>query len=257
MVYSQVIDMLSWTARPYSIGDGEYPSIISYPYNAEYAKLILDELQGMGVGFIVTDGSVNINGYRVVGKGCSSIVLKGIYRDSVVVVKILRSDSSRQSVEHEASMLKLVNGAGIGPRFIANSRHVLLMEYLYGEAIGEWLIHAITQGGIDGMKSVLGCLLEQCYTLDSMGVDHGELSNMYRHVIVTGDYAHIIDFEGSSTKRSVKNLTSAVQYLFLSPNSSIHLNVKDKASLVYMLREYKRNINRISFDRIVRVLGIY
>ncbi len=250
-----MIDMLSGTARSYSIVDGEYPSILSYPYDTEYAKHIIDELQELDVRCIVTDGPVNINGYRVVGKGCSSIVLKGIYRDSIVAVKILRSDSSRQSVEHEASILKLVNGAGIGPRFIANSRHVLVMEYVHGEVIGEWLVHKSTQDSIDGMKSVLGCLLEQCYTLDSMGVDHGELSNMYRHVIVAGDCARIIDFEGSSIKRSVKNLTSAVQYLFLSPNSSIQ--VKDKVLLVYMLREYKHNINKISFDRIVRLLGIY
>jgi putative serine/threonine protein kinase len=249
-----MIDMLSGSVRSYSIVDGEYPSILSYPYDGEYARHILHELQGLGVRCIVIDGSVNINGYRVVGKGCSSIVIKGIYGDSTVAVKILRSDSSRQSVEHEASILKLVNGAGIGPRFIANSRHVLVMEYVHGNVIGEWLVHKSTQGGINGMKRVLGCLLEQCYTLDSMGVDHGELSNMYRHAIVTGESVCIIDFEGASIKRRAKNLTSAVQYLFLSPNS---IQVEDKGLLVDMLREYKCNMSRAIFDRILRLLGIH
>jgi len=62
-------------------------------------------------------------------------------------------------------------------------------------------------------------ILEDCYSLDRIGLDHGELSNLSKHVIV-GRKITVIDFESSSTDRKVSNVTSATQALCIGSGIS-------------------------------------
>ena len=50
-------------------------------------------------------------------------------------------------------------------------------------------------------------------------MDHGELSNLSKHVIV-GKKTTIIDFESSSMDRKVSNVTSATQALYIGSGIS-------------------------------------
>lgn len=239
-----MIDMLSVTNI-----NRDLASILSYPYNDEYSKYIIKELEELGIKGIVFEGNTILKGnVRVLGKGCTSIVVKALRSDdSICALKIMRSDSARSSVEHEASILKLVNDIRIGPRLIDYTKHILMMEFIDGLLIKEWLTIAKPY---EYTKEVIKNILKQCYTLDVIGVDHGELSNMYRHVIISGSRACIIDFESASMHRRVNNLTSAMQYLFLS-NNIMHI---DRPRLIGMLRDYKHGRSERVFHTLLELI---
>jgi putative serine/threonine protein kinase len=61
---------------------------------------------------------------------------------------------------------------------------------------------------------VTRAILEQCLRLDKIGLDHGELSRLDRHIVVS-DRPVMIDFESASTVRKTCNVTAAAQSIFL------------------------------------------
>ncbi len=102
---------------------------------------------------------------------------------------------------------------------------------------------------------VLKNILEQCYRLDETGLDHGELSNAPKHIIVdVEDVPHLIDFETASINRRVSNVTSVCQYLFLGSKIADKVKEKrgkvDEKELVNVLRTYKRERTRKNFEKI-------
>ncbi len=226
--------------------------ILSYPYSSdnEYARLIIRELGLLNIKGIIFEGSTSLhNNVMVLGKGCTGIVVKAISSDSkVVALKIMRRDSNRVSVKYEANMLKIVNSIGIGPKVIDYTDHILMMEFIEGVLIKDWLN---TKHNKEIRVRVIRDILEQCYRLDTIGVDHGELSNMDKHVIVSNNNTCIVDFESASMNRRVSNLTSAVQYLFLRNNNLWHI---DRDMLIDALRAYKHDISREAFEELLRLM---
>ena len=92
-----------------------------------------------------------------------------------------------------------------------------------------------------------------------IGLDHGELSRMPKHVIV-GKKITIIDFESSSMNRRASNVTSATQAFFIG--SGISKTVKrtykipEKKKIINVLRRYKMEQSRESFESLLNVLKI-
>ena len=65
------------------------------------------------------------------------------------------------------------------------------------------------------VRSVLNNVLRECYLLDDAGLDHGELSTIDKHVIVSKNRNTIIDFESSSLDRKPSNVTGATQGILI------------------------------------------
>ena len=57
-----------------------------------------------------------------------------------------------------------------------------------------------------------------------LNFDHGELSNISKHVIVGNSKSSLIDFESSSTERRPSNVTSITQAIYIG--SGIAKNVQ-------------------------------
>ncbi|RMF31645.1 MAG: hypothetical protein D6752_01730, partial [Candidatus Nitrosothermus koennekii] len=91
-------------------------------------------------------------------------------------------------------------------------------------------------------------VLDQCFRLDCINLDHGELSNMNKHVIIN-DKATIIDFDSASINRKVSNVTSATQYL-------LNYLQSNKDDIFYALRRYKHCICKDCFDNILTALKV-
>jgi len=102
-------------------------------------------------------------------------------------------------------------------------------------------------------------VLEDCYKLDQLGLDHGELSNISKHVIV-GKKATLIDFESSSTNRRVSNVTAACQAIFIGSGISKMVKkiykIPPKPQMIKALRAYKNEQTQESFDDVLRVLRL-
>ncbi len=107
------------------------------------------------------------------------------------------------------------------------------------------------------IRVVIKKVLHDCYKLDRIGLDHGELSRIPKHVIV-GNKITIIDFESSSTERRVSNVTSATQAFFIGSGISKTVNrickIPKKEKIISVLREYKQDQSEKSFENLLNIL---
>src|SRR6267378_50282 len=161
-----------------------------------------------------------------------------------VALKIRRIDSSRPEMGSEAKLLRLANEVDVGPKLLDGSKNFIIMEYLEGKKIIDWIRDLKGKGSAAKLRSTIRKVLEDCYNLDKIRLDHGELSHIHKHVIV-GNKVCIIDFESASVNRRTSNVTSATQSIFIG--SGIANFVKkiikepNRKKLIVSLRKYKND----------------
>ena len=242
------------------ITEPPYSNIWVYPKGTRaQMKSRIKELKALGVESISFQGELQIGTISILGKGYVGIVVLGKLGRKKVAVKIRRNDSPRKNLKKEARLLQITNRYGVGPKLIDFSKNFLVMEYLEGEKIGKWVSDLKTKLRSSQIKTVIKKVLEDCYKLDMIGLDHGELSRMPKHVIV-GKKITIIDFESSSMERRVSNVTSATQAFFIG--SGISKTVKrvykipEKKKIINVLRRYKQDQSRESFESLLNILKI-
>ena len=239
--------------------------LITYPHFSEcqYKDRII-EMESLGITSIILGGKTILNGARVAGKGCVGIVVKSKAGSSnkICALKIRRTDAARKTMDEEARFHKMANSLGVGPRLEAQTRNLIAMEYVTGQSIIDWVP---VVGGIKATKSkmcrVARTILEQCFSLDVAGLDHGELSRLARHVIVSDNSSsYIIDFESASTTRRTSNVTAAAQSIFLygivADKVKKILGDIDREKVVHALRTYKHSHTRANFDAVLDSLLI-
>jgi len=218
----------------------------------------LCELRQLGVEWVEFDGKASAFSVPVLGKGYVGIVVVAYVGGKRCALKMQRVDSDRESLLREAELLKLANTVGVGPKFLGVTKHFLLMELVDGGLIEEWLQ---THTAKSEVQAVLVDILEQCWRLDSICLDHGELSKAPKHLLLNSkDKAFIVDFETASTVRNASNVTSVCQFLFMGHSEACQaivqaLGERDRAAFVGALRNYRRNRNRQDFEALVE-LGI-
>jgi putative serine/threonine protein kinase len=233
----------------------ELVPLVCYPRfsESEYSDRIA-EMESLGVMSIALGGMTTINGVRVAGKGQVGLVLRAKIGNKTCALKIRRLDADRKSMDQEARLHRIANGAGVGPRLEGHSKNLVAMEFVDGQSIVDWVGNA-PKGKLRRMAR---SVLEQCYSLDRAGLDHGELSRLNRHVIVAGN-PYIIDFESASTARKTSNVTAAAQSIFLHGavagmvQKTLQAN-REKALLA--LKIYKRGQTRANFDTVLDSLPV-
>jgi putative serine/threonine protein kinase len=232
-----------------------YASVVCYP-RAKNSEILarIKELQQLGVESVEFTGKGSAFKLRVLGKGYVGIVVVATLGRERYALKMRRIDGGRESFFHEAEMLKKANTVGVGPKFVAVSKNFLLSQLIDGDTLANWLeMHKEKQT----MQRVLGDVLEQCWRLDTVGEDHGELSKAPRHLLVDGSGApFIVDFETASVTRHASNVTSVCQYLFAG-NGIVPqmvgevLGEKDRNKIIDTLRNYKKERSRSRFEELV------
>jgi len=237
-----------------------YSTILGYP-KATKRELTsrISELKKLGIKGVSFTGEVTLNNLPVLGKGYVGVVVLSKYKTKEVALKIRRIDSSRSEMYSEARLLRLANEVDVGPKVIASSKNFMIMEYLEGKKVINWISGLKGKGSASKLKSVVKKILEDCYNLDKIHLDHGELSHIHKHVIV-GKSINVIDFESASVNRRTSNVTSATQSIFIG--SGIANLVKkiitqpQKKRLITFLRKYKKDQSRKNFEEILWVLGL-
>jgi putative serine/threonine protein kinase len=227
--------------------------IISYPHfsESEYKDRII-EMESLGITSIILGGKTIVNGAHIAGKGCVGIVVKAKSRGEVCALKIRRTDANRETMDNEVHLHKMANSACVGPSLEEHTKNLIVMEFVAGQSIIDWVVNNnVTESK---MWTLAVAILEQCFSLDIAGLDHGELSRLTRHVIVS-DRPYIIDFESASTTRKTCNVTAAAQSLLLygivaNKVKKIMCNT-DKERLIQALRTYKHFHTRANFDAIL------
>ena len=234
--------------------------IVSYPNlsTREFIKRI-EEIQDLGISDIIFEGNTRIGQVSILGKGSVSIVLKVRIKNETYALKIRRMDANRRTMLREASVHQMVNTIGIGPKLFKFSENLIIMEFIDGLSIIDW----IRQQCLDKYRvlNIVINILKQCFILDMANINHGELSNLNYHVTISySDRVSIIDFESTSlNKKKSNNVTSASQSLFISGMISHYisdiLNLLSKDSIIEKLRAYKRDQNVTNFDSLIQTLS--
>jgi putative serine/threonine protein kinase len=233
----------------------ELVPLICYPrFSENEYKDRIAEMESLGVTSMALGGSTTINGSRVVGKGQVGLVFRAKIGSKTCALKIRRLDADRKSMDDEVRFHKIANDAGVGPSLEGHTKNLIAMEFINGQSIVDWV-----EGTAKGrLRKMARSVLEQCYSLDRAGLDHGELSRLNRHVIVS-DRPYIIDFESASTTRKTSNVTAAAQSIFL--HGAVAGMVKktleaDREKALIALKTYKHNQTRANFDVVLDSLQV-
>ena len=239
-----------------------YGNVLCYPrYNRKEAIKRVKELKHLSVKALEFIGEKTAFNVPVLGKGCVGIVVRALLNKKRVALKIRRVDADRLGMQHEAEMLKTVNKVEVGPRLIGVSENFLLMEFVEGSLLPEWIERLKGKGTRNRIRQVLWDVLEQCWRLDEIGLDHGELSRAPKHIIIGRDNkAVIVDFETASLQRRVSNVTSICQYFFIGSQTAKTIQRKlgkiNQETLRTNLKTYKQNRTRENFNKILHVCGL-
>ena len=160
----------------------------------------------------------------------------------------------------EAKLLQRVNSVNVGPKFFDYSKNFVIMEFVDGKKIGDWINSLKGRGSSKKLKSIVKEILENCFKLDQIGVDHGELNNISKHVIVGKNKSTLIDFESASTKRRPSNVTSITQAIFISSVISKQVQkiykITSKEKIIKFLRIYKQEQSQKNFDNLLKILKL-
>lgn len=234
-----------------------YSVILDYPRaDAGIGLDRISALSDMGVDGISFTGRIQIRGIPILGKGHSGIVLLALLNNQRVALKIRRSDSVRDTMVPEARLLKLANGVDVGPRLLEFHDDIVAMEYLSGFGIGEWILNIVSNA--QQLKHAMRHILKDCFRLDCLGLDHGELTNISRHAIMNDNTPTLIDFESGSLNRRASNVTSATQSMLVNSAlaSRIHAiyDSPRPSVLIPELRIYKHNPSYETFQRLLDVV---
>lgn len=238
-----------------------YSTIIGYPKaTKKQIKTRIIELKKLGIRDVSFQGQTKIGSLSILGKGYVGVVVLSRIKNRLVAVKIRRTDASRTNMVKEAKFLKIANKAGVGPLLLAMSKNFIIMEYLDGKKIGEWVNELKSKRDIKLLKSIMQKILEDCYSLDVIGLDHGELSTISKHVVIEKSKTTIIDYESASTQRRVSNVTSATQAICIGSGISKIVRkiyrMPSKNKIIKILRSYKQEQNRQNFEKILEILKL-
>ena len=238
-----------------------YSKILGYPKSSKREiKSRIRELKKLKIKSISLSGPTTIGKLAILGKGYVGVVVLAKKGTKDIAIKIRRLDSQRKEMKNEAKLLKIVNSINVGPKLYDSSKNFLVIEYLDGEKIGDWVKNLSGKGSVNKLKSTIKSILEDCYKLDNIGFDHGELSSISKHVIVGKKKATLIDFESSSTKRRVSNVTSATQAIFIGSGIAKKIQriykFPSKEKIIDILRMYKQEQTRESFEKLLRTLKL-
>ena len=230
--------------------------VLCYPRcEQKELEIRLKELQRLGVQKLEFTGEKSVFDVPVIGKGCVGIVVVAYSNYGRSALKIRRVDADRKEMFHEGEMLRKANKIGVGTKLLEISENFLLMELIEGKHFPEW-IKSLKEKDQPRLRVVLKNILEQCYNLDESGLDHGELSNAQKHIIIdVYGTPHLIDFETASINRRVSNVSSICQYLFLGSQIAHKVNENlgevDKKKLIDIIRNYKHQRTKNNFENIL------
>lgn len=176
----------------------------------------------------------------VLSFGKRGIVLKAKKDDLDVAIKLSRPESkANNSMLMEAKYLEKVNELGIGPKLIDSNDFFVVMEYVEGMRIDEWLINSSKEETL-GMLSVL---FHQLFSLDKAGINKSEMTNPYKHVIIKKDLIPVmIDFERARFTPKPQNVTQFSQFLI---GGNI-LPILQKKEILLDVDEFKNSIKEYS-----------
>lgn len=238
-----------------------YVQILTYPrISLRVAKSRLKQLEKLGVGSLTFEGKTKVGRLGLLGIGTVGVVVRCTAEGKDYALKIRRTDANRPSMAAEYELTSFANRLGIGAPVHAHTKDFMLLKLLDCTEFPDWVKQQSGQGTRTRVREMVHGVLNQCRKMDIMGLDHGQLSNLRKHVVVADGRPWIIDFESASRSRKPGNVTSAAQYLLVggrvSPLVRRLLGLKDTGLTLQLLRDYKQGLSDIAYARLLENLRL-
>ncbi|MGD1055673.1 MAG: hypothetical protein ABR867_06295, partial [Nitrososphaerales archaeon] len=162
-----------------------YILVLTYPrISLSTARSRIRQLEKLEVEELIFEGRAKIGRLGILGLGTVGVVVRARVGRDVRALKIRRTDANRSDMEREARITSMVNRLGIGPTVYGHTKDFMLMKLLNYTELEEWLRGLHGQGTRDAARTIVHSILNQCRKLDIMGIDHGQLRNLRKHVVV-------------------------------------------------------------------------
>jgi len=238
-----------------------YLHVLTYPRTSlRDARSRVKQLRDLGVDELVFEGHTRIGRLGILGLGTVGVVVRAKKSGETFALKIRRLDANRPDMESEVKVTSMANRVGVGPEVYGHTKDMILMKLVDSQELGDWVRGLEGKGKRQQARDMIHALLNQCRTLDIMGIDHGQLSNLRKHAVVAEGKPWIIDFESAGTGRKPRNVTTAAQYLFvggaISPMIRRTLGVRETSNLTRILREYKQDLSDYSYSKVLEHLKL-
>ena len=192
---------------------------------------------------------------RPYAKGKRGLVYSGRYKGKTVAVKIKNPDSKAiNRINNEAEFLKLANAKGIGPMLYENDEDYIIMQYIKGKEIMDYLKKARKCK----IRRVLKKTFEQMYILDRIHVNKDEMHHPTKHLIVTKCHKPVLlDFERARKTLKPQNVTQFCQFV-TSTNVARILSKKgiriNKKKVIAAAKAYSKDKNKENLKQILRLI---
>lgn len=231
--------------------------LLTYPlFDENTYDSRMKELLTLDINSVFSFGKVQLHRICILGKGSVGLVTLVKYRKKYFVLKIRRTDANRPNMYDEVVYQSAANSMGIGPFLVNFSENFILMEFVRGFNIVDW--YGSNKTANDRILKCAATILNQCFVLDCLKLDHGQLNRLDRHIKVSEEgKPTILDFESSSTGRRASNVTSVCQSIFLHGPIFSRLKgsiEKDRELIMKCIRDYKRDMNYEKFEKILSLL---
>ena len=238
-----------------------YVQVLTYPrISLRDAKSRVRQLESLGVEELVFEGRARIGRLGILGVGTVGVVVRARAGGELFALKVRRTDANRPDMEEEVRITRMANRVGIGPSIRGHTRDMILMQLLEPVELADWLKGIRGNGARAQVRALVHALLNQCRTLDIMGIDHGQLSNLRKHAVVAGGRPWILDFESAGTQRKPRNVTTAAQYLLvggaIAPAVRRALGVRDTEAVKKLLGDYKQDPSDYSYSKVLDYLRL-
>jgi len=207
-------------------------------------------LEERGVEWVYNFGPRDLMGFKVLGAGFRGVVFLAEWKGRKVALKVRRTDVN-VDMTREAELQRYA--WPIAPKVFDYDRDFIIMEYVPLPSI-ENVLDALD---VEELREVVLKVLSAGRELDKKGIDHGELTRPWKHVLV-GDEVKIIDYGSASKARRPSNVTSLVSGLLLKPSPPASLISEklgiNKTLLLEAVRKYKRRMDEESFQNLVSLI---
>jgi putative serine/threonine protein kinase len=197
----------------------------------------------------------NITEVKKFSKGKRGLIYKAMHNRKEVIIKVKNPKSTALStIKFEADWLKKLNKHNIGPKRYKATESFLVMEYIDGFLIKEY-IESNTNARI---KAIIRKILQQLYVLDTLGINKQEMKNPYKHIIIRKQTPIMIDFERCRYTESPSNITQFSQYLTsktitpLLKAKGININ---KSQLQQAAKKYKAEKSKKNYRIILELIN--
>jgi len=177
---------------------------------------------------------------EIIGKGSTSKIIK---INNKTVIKELRSDSTRNNLNKEYKILKLLEKWEIAPKVLKLENNKLYREYISGTTLKEFLER---EKDINKILFIFQKLIICVAILDLLKINHNQLQ-IGKNIIITFDNKiKIIDFEKATINAATpKNVGQICGYYLKN-----YLSKENFEKIKELVKKWKKLVKEIySFQR--------